>query len=180
MSRKPGQVIIGRIYREFGLTGEMKVEILTDFPERFADAREVHVQDSAGNVKDCTIEYTRMQLNHALVKFKGVDTPEDAEKLRGLYIMAATDTVLPLQEGSYYSFDLVGLEVYTPEGVRRGIITAIERYPAQDVLIVDTGESLLMVPAVHDFLVDIDMTAGKIVLAVPEGLPELPKARPVT
>ena len=78
-------------------------------------------------------------------------------------------------DGSYYASDFQGMDVYECDGVKIGTILRVDSYPANEVFIVDTGESELWIPAVRDFILDIDITGRKIVTARTGELPFYPK-----
>ena len=108
-------VAVGRIVRTQGRRGEVRVEPLTDAPERLAELRECWlVPPAAGERHD--VEAVWFQGRVPVVKLAGSATMTDAEALVGRLLTIPRASVRPLPPDRYYAFDLVGCAVETPEG----------------------------------------------------------------
>jgi 16S rRNA processing protein RimM len=104
-----------------------------------------------------------------LVKFVGIDTREAAEGLRGaLYV--TPDALRELDESEFWEHDLLGCAVATVEGVEIGEVTGLIPGPAQDLLEVRTPSGPRYVPAVKELIVEVDLTARRVVVDAPPGL----------
>ena len=156
---------IGQIVAPFGIRGEVKVRLETDFPNRFADLKEACVRGGSTACRK-SIEGCRLHKGQALVKFAGVESIEHAERLRGSLVQIPRSAAVELPRDSYYRDDLVGLEVVTVAGACIGTVDEVLRYPAQDLLRV--GEALI--PAVRPIVRSIDLKARRVVVDPPEGL----------
>ncbi len=154
----PDRLEIGRIGRPHGLAGEVTVLAVTDRPERFAPGSRLFAADDLLEVVDA-----RRHRDGWIVRFAGVESRDQAERLRGLQLTAP-----PLDDpgdGGFWVHDLVGRDVRDADGVDLGRVVAVEANPAHDLLVLDTGH-LVPMPFVRGVERDI-------VVDVPEGLLEL-------
>ena len=163
-------VSIGRIVRPHGIRGEVKVTPLTDWPERIKEYGSLYMERGEGGGKWVEIEKGRVQGNQVILKISRIDDKKVAESLRGAELKIQGDKIIPPPEGSYYIFDLIGLEVTTTEGKRIGSVVDILRMPAQDVYVVDANGREVLIPAVKAFIKRVDIQGGEIVIRVVEGL----------
>jgi 16S rRNA processing protein RimM len=164
-------IAIGKIVGCFGIRGYVKVQSYTHSPERFRQCREVIVGDEHGNpVARGAVEDVISDPPLVKVRIAGIADRTSAERLRGCYLFVEDADVAPPPEGSYFIDDIIGCEVFDPEGKRIGAVEDVYKYPAQDVWAIRTPATLLMVPAVGEFLVQVDIARKRIVLRPPEGL----------
>jgi 16S rRNA processing protein RimM len=106
----------------------------------------------------------------ALLMLTGVSDRESAESLRGLTVYADQDEALPLEEGEYYQFQIKGLSVRTQDGQDLGSVTEVLETGANDVYVVVGSAGELLLPAIRDVILGIDLAAGTMTVRVPEGL----------
>ena len=161
----PEFLIVGYILAPWGIRGEIKVEVVTDFPERFAPQKIVYLNTSPLEIESC-----RPHKQHLVVKLATIDSVEDAEKLRGQDLTIPRSELYPLPEGQYYTFQLIGLKVVTTEGKLLGRITEIMTTGSNDVYIVEGKRGEILIPAIEDVVKSIDLKKGKIVIEAIEGL----------
>jgi 16S rRNA processing protein RimM len=161
----PESLIVGRILAPWGIRGEVKVEVLTDFPERFAPRKVVHL-----NTRPLEIESCRPHKQHLVVKLATIDSVEDAEKLRGQALTIPNSELSRLPEGQYYTFQIIGLDVLTTEGQYLGQVTDIMATASNDVYIVEGKLGEILIPAIEDVVKSIDLEKGKIIIEAIEGL----------
>jgi 16S rRNA processing protein RimM len=168
-------IVIARTVKAFGIRGEVAAEILTDFPERFADVEGVTLR-RGDERREATLERHRFHKGRVLLKFAGVDTMSDAELLAGFDVVVAADELHELPEGEdlYYDFDLIGCEVVTASGEAVGAVESVMRTGAQELLSErrPNGREAL-VPFVDEICVEVDVAAKRIVVDLPEGLLDL-------
>lgn len=158
-------VVIGKIVAPFGLKGEVKVVPFTDFPERFKEMDEAYVgSEEAGEMR--RIESVRFHKGTILIKFEGVADITAAEELRGAEVRIRESDLVPLEEGSYYVHDLIGMDVLTTEGEDLGKVKEVLTGRANDVYVTDRA----LVPAVKEFVKSIDLQKRQIVVEPIEGL----------
>jgi len=161
----PESLCVGRILAPWGIRGEVKVEVLTDFPERFAPRKVVYL-----NTIPLEIERCRPHKQHMVVKLATIDSIEAAEKLRGQDLTIPSSELYPLPQGRYYTFQLIGLKVVTTERQTLGRITDIMSTASNDVYIVEGKRGEILIPAIEDVVKSIDLEKGKMVIEAIEGL----------
>ncbi len=165
------RVAVAYVHRAKGVRGEVKAELLAQDPSRLEHLREVVVQKAGQPDRSFCLARWRAEQPGVLLKFDGVDSPEDARALLvGGYITVARDQVPPLPAGSFYEFELVGCQVEDEEGRVLGRIAEVHRLPTIDAyrVVGESGDFLL--PAVADFVVEIAVDRGKVVV---KGVDEL-------
>jgi len=161
----PESLIVGHILAPWGIHGEVKVEVVTDFPERFASGKVVYLNGYPLEIEKC-----RPHKQHLLVKLATVDSVEAAEKLRGQDLTIPSTELYCLPDGQYYAFQLIGLKVVTTEGETLGRITDIMSTASNDVYIVEGKRGDILIPSIEDVVKSIDLEKGKIVIEAIEGL----------
>lgn len=158
-------IVVGKLGRPRGVQGEMYITPLTDFPERFNGMKEIHVKSRDGWEK-LEIVSAVMVGKRPVVKFHGVASPEEAARMTNRELAVPKDQLVKLPEGEFFVFELVGCEVFEQaSGQQIGKVVDVEQYPAHDVYVVQTTEDkLLQVPAVDEFVKDIDVVAKRLVV----------------
>lgn len=165
------QVVVGRVGRPHGLTGDVSVEVRTDDPDRrFAPGTSLETEPaSAGPL---LITSGRMHSGRLLLHFAGVDDRSAAEALRNVLLVAEVDPSLrPEDPEEFYDHQLVGLRVETLGGEQVGTLAEVLHLPGQDVLAVrrvEGGE--VLVPFVAAFVPTVDLDAQVAVITPPPGL----------
>lgn len=154
------------------MRGELKVEPLTDFPERFRRGASVWIEGRA-----YTVSLSRSQPPGLLLQLEGVTTRERAADLRGRYL-EVPEGDLPELEGAYYRFEIVGLEVFDTSGASLGRVEDVIETGANDVYVVRDAESELLVPAIDTVVKEIDVAGGRMVVEVLEGMERRPLKKP--
>jgi 16S rRNA processing protein RimM len=168
----PRMITIGQVTTSHGSRGEFKVIPLTDFPDRFNRLKEVVIdQDGRQSVK--RLESARPHKHFVILKLEGVDDPETAQRMRNALVQISESELMPLPEGHYYIFQLIGLEVFTEAGVHLGKIDNIFQTGSNDVyrVLSGTGREFL-IPALKQVVTRIDLEQRKIVIRPLEGLLE--------
>lgn len=164
-------VVVGRVVRPFGRRGEVIVDSLTDDPGRFFELSSVEVGPAAGPGVRRGVESVRLLKGRPVVRFDGAVDISGAEALRGQEVRIRPSERAAPPEGHYYLDDLVGCVAESPGGRRLGEVAAIEDTAGPSLLVLrgeDGSEDL--VPFVEAFCVDVDLTASRLVLELPEGL----------
>jgi len=161
----PGYVAVARIIGPWGLNGDLKLETLTDFPQRFAAGGRVFTGGVAYVIEKC-----RWQRGRALLKLAGIDSAAAAEALRHRLLEVPEDELHPLAEGEYYHFQILGLEVRTTTGEVLGRVEQIISTGSNDVYVVRGARGEVLVPAVDDVVKNVDPAAGRIEVEAVEGL----------
>ena len=147
---------IGKVVALFGLDGELKVRVLTDIPNRFAELEAVYIGDAHTRR---VIESVRPYKGDTiLVKLKGIDDAASAEKLRSAELFIPVGELAKLPPDSYYQHDIIGLRVFTLDNALLGTIVDIIETGSNDVYVVkmESGAQQL-IPAIKDVIKHIDL-----------------------
>ena len=162
---------IGQIVNTFGIKGMVKVKPFTqDAKKRFDNLKKVYIQNK-NTRKEYEIEEVKYHKEMVLIKFKGIENPEDANLLRNYYLVVDRDEEEPLEEGTYYIVDMIGLDVYTDEGEKLGILDDVFNSGSSDIYVVknELGKQILL-PAIEDVIKNIDMEQRKMIVHLIPGL----------
>lgn len=161
---------IGQIVNIFGIKGMVKIKPFTDDITRFDNLKKVYVETNKVK-KQYEIEEVKYHKEMVLIKFKGIDKPEEAEMLRNSYLLIDRKDEPELEEGTYYIVDLLGLDVYSDEGSLLGKLDDIYNYGSSDIYVVkdELGKQLLL-PAISDVIKEINLDEKRIVVHILEGL----------
>lgn len=164
---------IGQVITTQGINGEVRVLPLTDFPERFNSLAEVLISRQ-GSLQKLVIEGVRQHKHFVIIKFSGYDSPEAAAALRGVFLQIPEEQVMPLPEGHYYFFQLVGMTVVTTSGRVLGKIAEILQTGSNDVYLVrdETDHREILIPALKSVVRQIDLETGVMQVDLPPGLEE--------
>jgi 16S rRNA processing protein RimM len=165
-------ITIGKAVKPFGVKGEMKIEPMTDFPERFKDLRRVYLVSPQGAELVCEIRSVRYAGGAPLLVFSGYESPEKAKALNGWLVKVPEEEAVPLPEGVYYWFELIGMEVVTESGEALGAIVDIFETGSNDVYVLKQGEKEIYIPATREVIRQVDKMARRMVIHVTEGLLE--------
>jgi 16S rRNA processing protein RimM len=163
---------VGRIVRVQGRRGEVRVEPLTDAPERLRELRECWLVPPAAGERRA-VEAVWFQGRVPVVKLAGIETMTDAQALVGRLVTIPRAAVRRLPPDRYYAFDLVGCVVETPEGASLGTVAEILLGPEHDYWAVHRAGRTWLLPAVAAIVEQVDLVARRVVVHPPEGLVEL-------
>ena len=196
-------VTVARILRARGNKGENAAELLTDFPERLKEKKELFLAEGSAAPRRVRLRSFWADQNHpgrGVLHFEGVDSISEAEKLSGLEVQIPWEERAPLPAGSYFVTDLIGCSLFELSGARAPLASSPcsegealalvgqvmdvyfpgESQPGTPLLGVDTPAGELLVPFASDICVRVDVAARRIEVVLPEGLGELarPESRP--
>lgn len=165
---EPLYLSVGFLRRPHGLQGEIIMDLHTDFPERLRTGRKLFVGEEH---KPMTLEGIRPHGKSVLVKFKMIDTPEDAGQFRNHWVYAKTKDLPPLPAGQHYQHELLGINVVDENGNPLGTLTEILETGANDVYVVkdDSGKEILL-PNIPSVVLDLDFARRIMKVHLLEGL----------
>ncbi|WP_373844839.1 ribosome maturation factor RimM [Clostridium sp.] len=149
---------VGKIINTHGIKGEVKVMPSTDNVERFKELNEAYID---GNIVE--IEGCKFQPGKVILKIKGVDSIEDAQRLKNKYIKVSRENAVTLDEDCYYEADIIGCTVYDENKKQLGNIDEIIHTGSNDVYWIK-GPNELLIPAIKSVIVDIDVNNKKIII----------------
>ncbi|MBN1291518.1 MAG: 16S rRNA processing protein RimM [Candidatus Latescibacteria bacterium] len=167
-------VAIGYILKAKGLHGEIKLKSLSNIAGRFDLLEEVYIELKDSSVIKHTVEYAKLFGEYVIVKLEDINDRAYAESLRGAYVLVDDKNLATLPSESYYIFDLIDMEVFDSDNLCIGKVLCVEQYPANDVIVIRTENNDIMVPAIKEYILDIDTKNKRIMVNIPEGLPEYP------
>ena len=173
MSTDGPWAILARLVRPQGRIGEILADILTDFPERFAERKRLFLVSSETSpepVREVTLERHWLHKGRIVLKFAGVDSISDADALRGLLVAVLASERAKLTDGSVYIGDLIGCEVFDLNAAKPvGVVAGVDREAGLLQVKTPGGEEAL-VPFAKEYLVRMDVAGKRIEMRLPEGL----------
>lgn len=151
---------VGQVAGAYGLDGAVKVIPLTDFVDRF-DAGATFLIDGT----ERQVEWSRTGQLGLVLKLRGIDNRTMAGLFRGRYLEVPETAGRPLAEGHFYHHQVVGLTVLTSSGKQLGTIAEVLERPANDVWVSREGVVEHLIPATRDAVIEVDVAAGRVVVA---------------
>jgi len=161
---------IGQIVNTRGLRGEVKLNSFSEDSHRFEKISKIYVKNK-NEFQEYEIQKVSYSKNQVILKLKGIDHIDYAEKLRNLYVYIKRSDLEELPEGKYYIADLIGLKVYTDKDEFLGIVDDVFNTKSNSVYVVrnDLGE-LRYLPGIPDVIKKVDLENGKITVTLIKGL----------
>lgn len=158
---------IGKIINTFGIKGELKLDVYTDFiDERFKKDTTVYVgEDKIAFV----MKNFKIHKDYLLIQFKDNEDINLVEKYKNMYVYKSKDDIKPLKEGEYYFSDLINLDVYVNEELI-GKVIRVESGIRSNYLRINTNDQEKLVPFLPAFIEKVDLQNKKIVVKKIEGL----------
>lgn len=174
------RLTVGVIVGTHGVSGEMRMMLLTDTPDHLLELDEVFLGD---NETPTVLDGVRFHGKGALILLEGVETPEAARELKGTPVRIAGADARPLEEDEFFLYQLIGLRASTPEGEELGVVVDLIETGAHDVLVIAPETSRasrspadeLLVPHHRSYVHEIDPEAGTIVVSKPVYTDEVDK-----
>ena len=163
---------VGKIVNTHSLKGEVKVISSTDFEEeRFKKGSKLLITRGNQLIREVIVESYRNHKNFLLVKFEGIDSVEEAEKLKNLQIKIDSDEVGELEENEFYFHEIIGCQVFDENDRNLGEIIDILTPGANDVWVIKGEEGKeILIPYIEDVVKQIDIINKKVNIEVMEGL----------
>lgn len=162
---------VGVITNTHGIRGEAKVFPTTNDPERFRKLKNVILASEKERLP-AEIQGVRFSKQFVIVKFRGIDDINEVEKYKGRQILVAREDAVGLERDEYYIADLLGMDVVTDEG-ETGVLKDVIETGANEVYVVELdGFGEVLIPAIKDCILDVDVEAGRMRVHLLEGLKE--------
>ena len=174
-------VTIARVAKTQGRHGEVAATLLTDFPELFASRRKLHALSETGSAGPARTEASRRALDvedhwfhkgMVVLKFAGVDSISDAEKLVGSELQVPRSERAVLESGEFYVSDLVGCTV-TDSGHEIGRVSDVQFGSGEAPLLVIEGDKQYLVPFAAAYIERIALEQKRVEMKLPPGMLEL-------
>ncbi len=157
---------LGQIVNAVGLKGENRVYPYTDYKERFEELKQLYIEDEIYE-----IEKVRYMGEMAVIKFVGISDRNAAEALKGKYLYIDRENARKLDEDEYFVADLIGIKVQDEGGKRVGTLSDVIQNTPQDVYEIELADGKkFMIPAVGEFILNVDMDSRIMVVKLIEGM----------
>jgi len=161
-------LIVGKILRPHGNCGAVLVRVESDLPQRFDPGSRLLLEEEEGAYRELVVEDKKVSGKNLVLKFTGIFTRDDAEKLRGELVARPANSRLP--EGEFWVHELLSLRVVSTEGEELGIVRDVLFGPVQDLLEIEGERGVFMVPFVAEFVKNVDIKKKELVIKLIEGL----------
>ncbi|MFZ0532287.1 MAG: ribosome maturation factor RimM [Anaerolineales bacterium] len=165
---EPAFLAVGKLRHAHGVHGEILMEVITDFPERFLPGAILYLSSEDDQLR---LTKCRPHREGLLMTFEGYSTPEEISQFRNQILYVKADDRPPLADGEYYHHQLISLHVTTDAGVSIGTVTEILETGASDVLVVrpEIGPEVL-IPIADPFVQNIDLKNREIRVHIIPGM----------
>lgn len=164
---------VGVITSPHGVRGEAKVFPTTDDPQRFLDLKEIII-DTKKEKKTLEITQVKFVKNLVVLKFKGIDDRNEIENMRQMELYVTRDKAVELGENEYFIADLIDLEVASDEEEALGHISDVLQSAANDIYVISKeGQQDILVPAIKECILNVDMENRKMTVHLLPGLREV-------
>ncbi len=150
---------VGQIINTHGIKGELKIYPLTDDIRRFRKLKTVIVD---GN--EMTVSWCKLQNDRVIIKLEGIDSIEQGEKFKTKYLQVKRKDAVRLPEDTYFVADLIGCEVYDSKKEYVGKVFQVIETGSNDVYWIKNNKKEVLVPAMKEFVTDIDISNKKIII----------------
>jgi len=171
--QEPHYLVLGKIERPHGIRGELRVRVITDYPERILDMETVYIGDDPmqPEAEIYNIETVRFHQNHLLIKFAEIYDRDDADAMRNLLLLIDVEDAVPLEDDEVYLYQLIGMVVQLQDGTKLGKIKDVIETGANDVYVLKRKKQKdLLIPAHSETVLEINLEAGLVTVELPEGL----------
>ena len=158
---------VGRVLAPWGIRGEVKVAVFSDYPNRFAPQSRVFI-----DAVPQTIERSRRVSGGIIVKLAHINTRNQAELVRGRLLEVPESGLMPLEPGQYFHHQIVGLQVTTTEGRTLGKVVDILRTGSNDVYVVQQDGKEHLIPAIAEVVKEVDLAGSRLLIEPLPGLLE--------
>lgn len=169
----PPFLLLGRVLRPHGVRGELRLELITAYPERISEGGRVFVgsdpQDPAA-AEEHRVTRARRHQQYLILELEGVTDREAADSFRDRYVMVPLEEAIPLEVGEFYLFQALGLDVVTDEGEFLGQVSDVIETGANDVYVVHGPSGEILLPDIEECILKVDIAANQMTVHLMEGL----------
>lgn len=169
---EPRYLTIGQILRPHGVRGELRVKIVTGYPERLEQHAFFYLAcpDSPEAAQRYAVQGMRLHQEMLLLKLVDCNDRTTADKLRGMLVQIPVEEAVPLEEGEYYHYQLTNIRVETEDGEWLGHVTEVLETGANDVYVVHGPRGEILLPAVEDVVRELDPESERMVVRLLPGM----------
>jgi 16S rRNA processing protein RimM len=163
-------IAVGRIAKPIGTRGEVKILPLTNVWQRFDNLAAVRIGRDSAHVEEKMVLSRRIDAKQVILQLSGIESIEDAERIKDFYLFIQKKDMVTLQKGTYFVDEVIGCEVITEGHVSVGVVTDLFSLPANDVWIVKKDSKEILIPAVKEIIRQVDLEHKRITIHAIEGL----------
>ncbi len=171
------RVCVAKIGAAHGLRGEVRLQVFTEDPDAILKFGELTSEDGT---KKFRVASLRPAKGHFVAKFEGVNDRNASELLTNIELFVSREVLPKIEDdGEFYHADLIGLRVEDKAGKSYGVVIAVRNYGASDLLEVaePSKKSGILIPFIDEFVPEVDVGAGRVIIEPAPGLFEEPKAK---
>ena len=165
-------LVVAKITKCFGVRGYVKVQPRTQTLRRLKNGRQVFLGTSLPEPHAYHIEDVIVRDRSVLIKFDGIDDRTSAESVVGKYMFTDGERIPEPPKGTYFIHQIIGCDVWSTEGKFLGVIEDVLKLPAQHIWILRRGGRQYMIPAVRQFVREVNIQERKILVNLIDGLIE--------
>ena len=158
---------LGQIVSVVGIKGELKVYPYTDNANRYDELKEIIIDDNIYKIEK--VRYKND--NIVVLKLEGINDRNTSETFRGKYIFIDKKEAKTLSEGTYYIFDLIGIDVFDEDDKNLGKVLNVIQNKSQDLYEIQKADgNTFLLPAVEEFIINVDVKNRKMIVRLIEVL----------
>jgi 16S rRNA processing protein RimM len=165
---EPEFLVVGKIGKSHGLSGDVWMILLTDFPERLVSGKRVYIGKKH---HEYDIQSFRVSGNRGLLSLKEFHSPEETVGIRNDYVYIKGEQVPDLPEGEYYHHELIGMQVFDENQHLIGVLKEIIHTGANDVYLIESDDlpgKEVLIPAIKEVIIQVDAKTGKMIVRLQE------------
>ena len=166
-------LLMGKVIRPHGLQGLLRIWSYAQSEESFLKGGTVLLKSDSGEIHEYKVLSIRPHKNIFLLKLKGLNSFNDAERFREAEILLCKDALGKKNDHEFFWYELIGLRVYLDTGKYIGTIRHILPTGSNDIYVVQEGEKEILIPAIHDAVKEINLADKKMIISEMEGLLDL-------
>jgi 16S rRNA processing protein RimM len=170
MTDQPALVAVGRIVKVFGIRGEVVVKPMSASHDRFERLKTVFVGHSAADARTHKVAGVRIGDRGVRLALEGVSDRTAAEQMNGMYLFVPPEERIKPAPGSFFVEDIVGLHVRDETGRDIGTVGEVLHMPAHDVYLIRAQDREILLPAVKEFVIGIDVEKGEMTVRLIDGM----------
>ncbi|NIS61627.1 MAG: 16S rRNA processing protein RimM [Proteobacteria bacterium] len=165
-------IIIGRVSGLHGIKGKLRIRYYNETRSDFLSYRKVYLENRDGQVEPYEIQEAKIHKKFISARLKGCEGTADVEKLIGASVLVKRKNLPPPEEGEYYWYEIIGMDVVTDDGRSLGRVETILPTGSNDVYLVEGSGREWLIPATEEVIVRVDRKKGQMVIHPIEGLLE--------
>lgn len=163
---------VGKIVKSFGVHGEVVIQAMTPDTKRFKKLKHALRGVDSGSAVECTVERTQIEPRGVRLKLAGVDDRTAAEALVGQLIFVDEKERIRIPKGTWFVHDVLGSRVVDEQRGELGVIAEILKLPGHDVYAVRGNGKEILIPAVKEFIVRVDVATHTVTVRLIDGMAE--------